>query len=74
MLRQERFGAGMADQKNLDAELAGAIMGDGKFEVSALLMRRIRLSLLNLIVARMTWNTWTIMLKNWGGRKCAQMR
>ncbi|KAF9516370.1 hypothetical protein BS47DRAFT_1376037 [Hydnum rufescens UP504] len=32
MLRQERFSAGMADQKNLDAELAGAIMGDGKFE------------------------------------------
>jgi CWF19-like protein 2 len=38
MLRQERFGAGMADQKNLDAELAGAIMGDGKFEVGSLLM------------------------------------
>lgn len=36
MLRQERFGGGMADQKNLDAELAGAIMGDGKFEVSSL--------------------------------------
>lgn len=34
MLRQERFGAGMADQKDIDAELAGAIMGDGKFEVS----------------------------------------
>lgn len=32
MLRQEKFGGGMADQKNLDAELAKAIMGDGKFE------------------------------------------
>ncbi|KDQ12326.1 hypothetical protein BOTBODRAFT_113169 [Botryobasidium botryosum FD-172 SS1] len=32
MLRQERFGAGMADQKDMDAELARAIMGDGKFE------------------------------------------
>ncbi|KAG8964651.1 hypothetical protein FRC03_001493 [Tulasnella sp. 419] len=32
MLRQERFGAGMADQKNMDIELAGAIMRDGKFE------------------------------------------
>ncbi|KAG6903266.1 hypothetical protein C0995_000161 [Termitomyces sp. Mi166 len=32
MLRQERFGAGMADQKNLDAQFARAIMGDGKFE------------------------------------------
>ncbi|KAF8237164.1 hypothetical protein L208DRAFT_1421678 [Tricholoma matsutake] len=32
MLRQERFGAGMADQKDLDAQFARAIMGDGKFE------------------------------------------
>ncbi|KAH8114621.1 CwfJ C-terminus 1-domain-containing protein-like protein [Phellopilus nigrolimitatus] len=32
MLRQERFGAGMADQKSLDAELATAITRDGKFE------------------------------------------
>ncbi|KAJ3491121.1 hypothetical protein NLI96_g954 [Meripilus lineatus] len=31
MLRQERFGAGMADQKNLDAQYAKAIMSDGKF-------------------------------------------
>jgi hypothetical protein len=34
MLRQERFGAGMADQKDLDAQFAKAIMGDGKFQVS----------------------------------------
>lgn len=32
MLRQERFGAGMADQKDLDAQLAGAIASDGKFQ------------------------------------------
>ncbi|GBE84892.1 CwfJ C-terminus 1-domain-containing protein-like protein [Sparassis latifolia] len=32
MLRQERFGAGMADQKNLDTEFARAIMSDGKYE------------------------------------------
>ncbi|KAF6757552.1 CwfJ C-terminus 1-domain-containing protein-like protein [Ephemerocybe angulata] len=32
MLRQERFGAGMQDQKNLDAEFARQIMGDGKFQ------------------------------------------
>ncbi|OBZ68794.1 Pre-mRNA-splicing factor cwf19 [Grifola frondosa] len=32
MLREEKFGAGMADQKNLDAEFARAIMADGKFE------------------------------------------
>ena len=33
MLRQEKFGAGLADQKDLDAQFAKAIMGDGKFEV-----------------------------------------
>ncbi|THH31174.1 hypothetical protein EUX98_g3001 [Antrodiella citrinella] len=32
MLRQERFGAGMADQKNLDAQYAKAILSDGKFQ------------------------------------------
>jgi len=34
MLRQERFEAGILDQKDLDAQFAKAIMGDGKFEVS----------------------------------------
>lgn len=33
MLRQEKFGAGMADQKDVDNQLARAIMSDGKFEV-----------------------------------------
>lgn len=33
MLRQERMGAGMADQKDLDAQYARAVMGDGKFQV-----------------------------------------
>jgi hypothetical protein len=33
MLRQERFGAGMADQKDLDAQFGKAIMSDGKFQV-----------------------------------------
>ncbi|KIY71203.1 hypothetical protein CYLTODRAFT_390789 [Cylindrobasidium torrendii FP15055 ss-10] len=32
MLRQEKFGAGMADQKDMDAQFAKAIMGDGKFK------------------------------------------
>ncbi|KAJ3519369.1 hypothetical protein NMY22_g13240 [Coprinellus aureogranulatus] len=32
MLRQERFGAGSADQKNLNAQFASAIMKDAKFE------------------------------------------
>jgi len=36
MLRQERMGAGMADQKDMDAQFARAVMGDGKFEVSRL--------------------------------------
>ena len=34
MLRQEKFGAGSSDQKDFDGQLAKAIMGDGKFEVS----------------------------------------
>lgn len=34
LVRQERFGAGAADQKNLDAEMAGAIARDAKYEVS----------------------------------------
>lgn len=33
MLREEKFGAGMADQKNLDAEFARAVMTDGGFQV-----------------------------------------
>lgn len=33
LLRQEKFGAGMSDQKDLDAQYAKAIMGDGKFQV-----------------------------------------
>jgi hypothetical protein len=37
MLREERFGAGMADQKELDSQLAKAIMSDGKFEVRSIL-------------------------------------
>ncbi|KAL1950615.1 hypothetical protein VTO73DRAFT_5739 [Trametes versicolor] len=32
MLRQEKFGAGMADQKNLDAEFARAVMTDSGFQ------------------------------------------
>lgn len=36
LVRQERFGAGSADQKNLDMELAKAIAGDGRFVVRLL--------------------------------------
>jgi hypothetical protein len=34
LVRQEKFGAGSADQKNLDAEMASAIARDGKYQVS----------------------------------------
>lgn len=34
LVRQERFGAGAADTKNMDAEIAKAIAGDGAFRVS----------------------------------------
>jgi hypothetical protein len=33
LVRQERFGAGSRDQKNIDAEMASAIARDGKFDV-----------------------------------------
>jgi hypothetical protein len=34
LLRQEKFSAGMADQKNLDMQFAQSIMTDGGFVVS----------------------------------------
>ena len=34
LLRQEKFNAGMADQKNLDMQFAQSIMTDGGFVVS----------------------------------------
>jgi len=40
MLRQERMGAGMADQKDLDAQYARAVMGDGKFEACRFLIKK----------------------------------
>lgn len=33
LVRQERFGAGAAEQKNMDMELAKAIANDGRFVV-----------------------------------------
>lgn len=38
MLRQEKFGGGSSDQKNLDAEFARQIMTDGGFKVCILLI------------------------------------
>ena len=46
MLRQEKFGAGSADQKDFDGELAKAIMGDGKFEVGGFVSYLARLVLI----------------------------
>ena len=73
MLRQERFGGGMADQKNLDAELAGAIMGDGKFQVSTLFAS----SRQGGVIAhsydnRMISSIWMTMQIDWVERRCAQ--
>ena len=42
MLRQERLGAGLADQKDLDAQYARAVMGDGKFQVSFQLLALVK--------------------------------
>lgn len=67
MLRQERFGAGMADQKNLDAQFARAIMGDGKFEVTTIIYL---LFCLLILTSRMTWNILMTMLRNSVDRKC----
>lgn len=36
LVRQEKFGAGAADQKNLDAEMASAIGRDARFQVGLL--------------------------------------
>ena len=44
MLRQERLGAGMADQKDLDAQYARAVMGDGKFQVSFFLLALVKIA------------------------------
>jgi hypothetical protein len=33
LVRQERFGAGIADQKDLDVQFARSIMTDGGFQV-----------------------------------------
>lgn len=69
MLRHERSGAGMADQRNLDAELARAITTDGKFEVGF----SNNLNVIDtLILLRMTSNTWMTMPKGLAARRCAR--
>ena len=69
MLRQEKFSAGIADQKDLDRALARAIATDGKFEVSCPV---VCLYLL-LMVIRTISNTLMITPRNLVARRCAQM-
>ena len=49
MLRQEKFGAGSADQKDFDGQLAKAIMSDGKFEVGSHVLHFARFTLTSCI-------------------------
>jgi hypothetical protein len=68
MVRQERFGGGMADQKNLDAQFAKAIMGDGKFQVRGALTTELLPD--SSDVHRTILTTWTIMQNDLDGRRC----
>jgi len=62
MLRQERMGAGMADQKDLDAQYARAVMGDGKFEACRFIIERYGWT--DKFTTRMISITSTTMLRN----------
>lgn len=68
MLRQERFGAGMADQKNLDAEFARAVMTDGGFQVTFMLSCSELERLTSL--CRTIWITWMRTRTSSLGRRC----
>ena len=68
MLRQERLGAGMADQKDLDAQYARAVMGDGKFQVSFPLLALAKIA--KDFVTRMILITLTTTLRNWADKRC----
>ena len=69
MLRQEKFSAGIANQKDLDRALARAIATDGKFEVSCV---TVRLYLL-LMAIRTISNILIITPRSLVARRCAQM-
>jgi len=72
LLRQEKFGAGMADQKDLDMQFAQSIMTDGGFVVS--LRIYVCVTLLKYAHdARMILIIWMIMPRGWVGKRCAQM-
>lgn len=59
----------MADQKNLDAQFARAIMGDGKFRVRTVLFY---LDIRLMSCLRMTWIISTRTPKNLVDRRCVQ--
>jgi hypothetical protein len=73
LLRQEKFGAGMADQKNLDMQFAQSIMTDGGFVVSFRWIYACFASLKYHQNARMILSIWMIMPKGWVDKRCVQM-
>ena len=68
MLRQERFGAGAADQKDLDAQFARAIATDGTFAVWTFSALRGNYA---DHYERPTSSTWTTMQRSLRGKRCA---
>lgn len=69
LVRQEKFGAGSREQKNMDAEMATAIARDGKFNVSPLAY-----VLEHRLIIRTTWITSMTMLNDWLNAKENPMR
>jgi hypothetical protein len=61
LLRQEKFSAGMADQKNLDMQFAQSIMTDGGFVVSSFEYLHCFLLLKCRYDGRMILITWMTM-------------
>ncbi len=73
MVRQERFGGGASNQKDMDAQMATAIMGDAKFEVHAdRLSPEIGLTI--YCWSRTTSTTWTTMRIALVARRLSRMR
>ncbi len=71
LLRQEKFGAGIADQKNLDMQFAQSIMTDGGFVVSASQFTSLYVS--HIHNGRTILITWTTMPRSWEDKRCVQM-
>jgi hypothetical protein len=64
MLRQERFGGGPADQKDMDSELARQIMTDGGFKVGDFNVYHLLLSEALSLPLRTTLTTLMTTLKS----------